>query len=83
MRTPKQIAEEWIDCTCDEAYTKRGLVAPDCPLHSFSVEEAIADAQKEAKSEGIRELFAALNGFFNALDKQKTELIEKIRNENI
>lgn len=28
-------------CKCDEAYTKRGLVAPDCPYHSMCVTEAM------------------------------------------
>ena len=56
MRTPKEIAESWIDCTCDVAYTSRGLVAPDCPLHSFAVEEAILDAQNESWNESCKNI---------------------------
>lgn len=37
----EQIALEHGLCTCDEAYTKRGLTAPDCPWHAFAVQEAM------------------------------------------
>lgn len=59
MRTPEEIALEWGLCNCDEAYTKRGIADPYCPLHSFAVEEAIGQAQQEAYEEGRRDGYAA------------------------
>lgn len=41
MNRLEQIALEHGLCTCDEAYTKRGLTAPDCPWHAFAVQEAM------------------------------------------
>lgn len=41
MKTAEQTALDHGLCRCDEAYTKRGLTAPDCPYHAFSVEEAM------------------------------------------
>lgn len=32
--------DEWFPCTCDEAYTLRNLIAPDCQNHD---NEQIAD----------------------------------------
>lgn len=34
-------------CKCDEAYTSRGLTAPDCPYHSMCVSEAMDEYSKE------------------------------------
>jgi hypothetical protein len=28
-------------CKCDEAYTSRGLKAPDCPLHAYGIDEVM------------------------------------------
>jgi len=30
----ESILNDWFPCTCDEAYTKRGLIAPDCDYHN-------------------------------------------------
>lgn len=39
----EQIALKYGLCNCDEAYTKRGLTAPDCPWHAFAIEEAMEE----------------------------------------
>ena len=39
----EQIALKYGLCNCDEAYTKRGLTAPDCPWHAWAVDEAMED----------------------------------------
>lgn len=40
LAAPKKVSRErvkyWIPCTCDVAYTGRGLSAPDCPFHAFT-----------------------------------------------
>lgn len=43
MITPEEIALSHGLCTCDPAYTNRGLTAPDCPWHSMAVEEAMEE----------------------------------------
>lgn len=43
IRSAEEIALRYGLCACDEIYTKRGLVAPDCPLHSMGVEEAMKE----------------------------------------
>lgn len=48
MRTAEEIALTYGLCKCDEAYTKRGLTAPDCPWHSCCVEEAMKEYAIEA-----------------------------------
>jgi len=48
MKTAEQIAIEFGLCTCDEAYTKRKLTAPDCPMHGYGVVEAMQEYAKEA-----------------------------------
>lgn len=40
-------------CKCNEAYTERGLVAPDCPYHSMCVTEAMDEYMKECVLEFI------------------------------
>ena len=32
---PEPELRRLIPCTCDEAYTSRGLTAPDCPWHNY------------------------------------------------
>lgn len=48
MKKPIDIAFDIVGCYCDEAYKSRGLNDPNCPIHSFSVEEAIGEAQQDA-----------------------------------
>jgi len=54
MRTAEEIALTYGLCKCDEAYTKRGLTAPDCPWHSCCVEEAMKEYATEACKEQKR-----------------------------
>lgn len=56
----EQIALKMGLCKCDEAYTKRGLVAPDCPYHSMAVTEAMDEYMKECCLE-LLEYMAANN----------------------
>lgn len=39
----EEIALKYGLCTCDEVHKSRGLVAPDCPWHSFPVQEAMEE----------------------------------------
>lgn len=41
MKTAEETAKDFGLCNCDEAYTSRGLTAPDCPWHSSATEEAM------------------------------------------
>ena len=36
----EEIALKYGLCKCDEIYTSRNMVAPDCPYHSMCVTEA-------------------------------------------
>lgn len=44
MTPPKTITEIQLEhglCHCHEAYKSRDMDDPDCPMHSFAVEEAM------------------------------------------
>lgn len=43
----EEIALKYGLCNCDEAYTSRGLTAPDCHWHSTAVDEAMDEYAKE------------------------------------
>lgn len=74
MKTAKEIAIKYGLCNCDEAYTSRGLTAPDCPLHGFAVEEAMEE-YAQSVAEDLRERIAG--GFHD------TEEINYIKNTEI
>jgi len=63
MKTPKEIRLLHI-ATRDEDLIEQ-------------IDHAIYAAQKEAKAEGIREMFAAVGGFFKALENQRNDLLNK------
>lgn len=54
MKTAEEIALDHGLCRCDEAYTKRGLTAPDCPYHSFAVEEAMIEYARQFQPQWIK-----------------------------
>lgn len=43
----EEIAIKYGLCDCNEAYKSRGLTAPDCPLHAYSVIEAMEEYNNE------------------------------------
>lgn len=45
----REILEYVPDCTCHEAYTSRGLTAPDCCYHADGMEQIEAIAQGALK----------------------------------
>lgn len=53
MKTKEEIALSLGLCNCDEAYTSRGMTAPDCPLHAFAIEEAMEEYADQAKPEWV------------------------------
>lgn len=64
-KTASQIAEELIPCTCGEVYLSRKMAAPDCPLHSSEIEEAMtlfADQEKRREAIGFA-IWAADSGW--------------------
>ena len=54
-KSKEEIAIAYGLCNCDEAYTLRGMTAPDCPWHSFAVEEAM-DEWKDQETARLKEL---------------------------
>lgn len=53
MKKAEEIAIDHGLCRCDEAYTKRGLTAPDCPYHAFAVDEAMEEYSRQFKAQWI------------------------------
>jgi hypothetical protein len=53
MNTAEETATKYGLCTCHEGYTSRGLTAPDCPLHSMAVEEAMQDYAHERVKQAV------------------------------
>lgn len=46
------IAIKYVPCRCDDAYSSRGLAAPDCPYHSTDPESAMEE-YAEVKSQEV------------------------------
>lgn len=46
-RSAEDVALKYGLCNCDIEYTSRILMAPDCPLHAFPVEEAMEEYRSQ------------------------------------
>lgn len=53
MKTAEEIAIRNGLCVCHEAYKARGINDPNCPWHSFSVEESMQEYADQFKPEWI------------------------------
>lgn len=53
--TKEEIAAKYIPCTCGEIYLSRNIVAPDCPLHAFAIEEAMEEYRSQSNDQEIIE----------------------------
>lgn len=60
----QEIGDKYRLCTCNEAYISRGLNAPDCPWHSYLVQEAMEEFAIAMCEEKEREIYSQIDHEF-------------------